>query len=47
MAERVNLDQIKRHDDGSRPGIDPTGIVPPGPDLHFDAPNDRALRFGR
>ncbi|MEG9505380.1 MAG: glutathione S-transferase family protein [Methylorubrum extorquens] len=46
VAETVNLDQIKRHYYGSHPGINPTGIVPLGPELDFTAPNDRALRFG-
>ncbi|KQQ31193.1 glutathionyl-hydroquinone reductase YqjG [Methylobacterium sp. Leaf123] len=46
VAETVNLDQIKRHYYGSHPGINPTGIVPLGPELDFAAPNDRALRFG-
>ena len=45
VAETVDLDQIKRHYYGSHPNINPTGIVPLGPDLHFEAPNDRALRF--
>ncbi len=46
VAGTVNLDQIKRHYYGSHAGINPTGIVPLGPELHFGAPNDRALRFG-
>ncbi len=28
------------------PTLNPTGIVPLGPELDFAAPNDRALRFG-
>ncbi|MGX5775022.1 glutathione S-transferase family protein [Methylorubrum zatmanii] len=47
VAETVNLDHIKRHYYGSHAGINSTGIVPLGPELHVDAPNDRALRFGR
>lgn len=45
VAETVNLAHIKRHYYESHPTINPTGIVPLGPDLAFDAPNDRALRF--
>ena len=45
VAGTVNLDHIKRHYYGSHPTINPTGIVPLGPDVHFEAPNDRALRF--
>lgn len=47
VSETVNFDQIKRHYYGSHAGINPTGIVPLGPELSLDAPNDRALRFGR
>ncbi|MFF8802320.1 MULTISPECIES: glutathione S-transferase family protein [unclassified Methylobacterium] len=46
VAETVNFEQIKRHYYASHAGINPTGIVPLGPELHPDAPNDRALRFG-
>jgi putative glutathione S-transferase len=42
VAETVSIDQIKRHYYGSHTRINPTGIVPLGPDLHFDAPHDRA-----
>ncbi|KQT07249.1 glutathionyl-hydroquinone reductase YqjG [Methylobacterium sp. Leaf399] len=45
VAETVNLTHIKRHYYESHPTINPTGIVPLGPDLGLDAPNDRALRF--
>jgi putative glutathione S-transferase len=45
VAETVNLTHIKRHYYESHPTINPTGIVPLGPDLAFDAPNNRALRF--
>lgn len=47
VAETVNFEQIKRHYYGSHASINPTGIVPLGPELHLDAPNDRARRFGR
>ena len=35
VAETVNLDHIKRHYYGSHKTINPTGIVPVGPDLPF------------
>lgn len=46
IAETVNLTHIKRHYYESHPTINPTGIVPLGPEIDFTAPNDRALRFG-
>jgi putative glutathione S-transferase len=45
VAETVNLDHIKRHYYGSHRHINPTGIVPLGPQLDFSAPHDRG-RFG-
>jgi putative glutathione S-transferase len=45
VAETVSLDQIKRHYYGSQRQVNPTGIVPVGPQLDFSAPHDRA-RFG-
>jgi glutathionyl-hydroquinone reductase len=42
VAETVNLDHIKRHYYGSHKQINPTGIVPLGPQLDFSAPHDRA-----
>ncbi len=32
---------IKRHYDGTHQSIDPTGIVPAGPQLDLDAPHAR------
>ena len=46
VAETVSMDQIKRHYYGSHRHINPTGIVPLGPQLDFAAPHDRE-RFGR
>lgn len=46
VAETVSLDHIKRHYYGSHPTINPTGIVPLGPELDFSAPHDRG-RFAR
>jgi putative glutathione S-transferase len=41
VAETVNLDHIKRHYYGSHKTINPTGVVPKGPALDYDAPHDR------
>jgi putative glutathione S-transferase len=45
VAETVSLGQIKRHYYGSQRQVNPTGIVPIGPQLDFSAPHDRG-RFG-
>jgi putative glutathione S-transferase len=45
VAETVSLAQIKRHYYHSQRQVNPTGIVPVGPQLDFAAPHDRA-RFG-
>jgi putative glutathione S-transferase len=42
IAETVNLDHAKRHYYESHRGINPSGIVPIGPDLNFDEPHGRA-----
>jgi putative glutathione S-transferase len=42
VAETVNMDHIKRHYYGSQRKVNPTGIVPLGPQLDFTAPHDRA-----
>jgi len=41
IAETVNMDHIKRHYYMSHKGINPTGIVPLGPELDFMAPHGR------
>jgi len=46
VAETVNLDHIKRHYFMSMTAINPTRIVPLGPELHLSAPHDRG-RFTR
>jgi len=46
IASTVNLDHIKRHYYMSMPAINPTRIVPLGPELNFAAPHDRG-RFER
>ena len=45
IAETVDFDHIKRHYYASHATINPTGIVPLGPELDFAAPHDRG-RFG-
>ncbi len=42
VAETVNMDNIKRHYYGSMRQINPSGIVPLGPQLDFTSPHDRA-----
>src|SRR5471030_1893499 len=42
VAETTSLQQIKRHYYGSQRQVNPTGIVPVGPQLDFAAPHDRA-----
>jgi glutathionyl-hydroquinone reductase len=41
VAATVNMDHIKRHYYGSQRHVNPTGIVPLGPQLDFFAPHDR------
>ncbi|MFZ3353268.1 MAG: glutathione S-transferase family protein [Xanthobacteraceae bacterium] len=41
IAGTVSIDQIKTHYYGSQRQVNPTGIVPIGPSLDFDAPHDR------
>jgi len=45
VAATVNMTHIKRHYYGSHRTINPTGIVPAGPDLDYSRPHDRN-RFG-
>lgn len=45
IAETVDLTQIKRHYYWSQRQVNPTGIVPIGPQLDFSVPHDRR-RFG-
>jgi putative glutathione S-transferase len=42
VAETVNFEHIKRHYYMSHPQINPTRIVPLGPEIRLDAPHDRA-----
>jgi len=46
IASTFRLDHCKRHYYGSHRQINPTGIVPVGPDIDFAAPHDRD-RFGK
>jgi putative glutathione S-transferase len=46
VAETVSLQQIKRHYYNSQRQVNPTGIVPVGPQLDFSAPHDRARFSG-
>jgi putative glutathione S-transferase len=41
IAATVSIDQIKRHYYGSQRQVNPTGIVPIGPIIDFNAPHDR------
>lgn len=41
VRETVDFDHIKRHYYQSHTRINPTGIVPAGPDLDYDAPTER------
>ncbi|HWM47281.1 MAG TPA: glutathione S-transferase family protein [Xanthobacteraceae bacterium] len=45
VAETVSIPEIKRHYYRSHRQINPSGIIPLGPDLDFNAPHDRG-RFG-
>jgi putative glutathione S-transferase len=38
------MDHIKRHYYGSQRTVNPTGIVPKGPDIDFTAPHERSGR---
>ena len=43
VAETVDIDQIKRHYYVSQRTINPTQVVPVGPELSFDGPHGRDL----
>ncbi|MCH8000692.1 MAG: glutathione S-transferase family protein [Proteobacteria bacterium] len=42
VAETVNLHHIKQHYYGSHESVNPSGIVPAGPEIDFTAAHDRA-----
>lgn len=46
VAETVDIEHIKKHYYGSHGTVNPTLIVPKGPEIDFGAPHDRA-RFGK
>ncbi len=46
VRETVNLAHIKKHYYGSHRRINPTGIVPKGPEIDFEAPHGRAKLAG-
>jgi putative glutathione S-transferase len=46
VAETVSIDHIKRHYYMSHRQINPSGIVPLGPELNFTAPHDRGRFAG-
>jgi len=41
VSETINMDQIKRHYYYSHDSINPTRIIPKGPELDFSSPHDR------
>ena len=41
VADTVNMDHIKRHYYASHATINPTGVVPVGPDIDFTVPHER------
>jgi putative glutathione S-transferase len=45
VAETVNMDHIKHHYFGSHGSINPTGIVPKGPEIDFMLPHGRENIF--
>jgi putative glutathione S-transferase len=47
VSATVNFDHIKHHYYGSHRHINPTGIVPLGPELKLDAPHDRGRLVDR
>ena len=46
IAGTVDIDYIKRHYYYSHTSINPTQIIPKGPDLQFDIAHDRETKFG-
>ena len=41
VAQTCNLRHIKQHYFGSHPSVNPSGVIPLGPQLDFDAPHGR------
>jgi putative glutathione S-transferase len=42
VAQTVRMDHIKAHYYGSHLSINPTGVVPLGPEIDYEAPHTRA-----
>ncbi|MDR6929066.1 glutathione S-transferase family protein [Pseudomonas sp. BE134] len=47
IAETVDFEHIKNHYYGSHKTINPTGVVPKGPEQDFTAPHDRERLIGK
>ena len=47
IAETVDVEYIKQHYYYSHTSINPTQIVPKGPELNFDSAHNRAEKFER
>jgi len=45
IAETVDIDYIKRHYYYSHTSVNPTQVIPKGPELNFDLPHDRAKKI--
>ena len=43
IAETINMEHIKKSYYGSHSTVNPTGIVPAGPEFHPEAPHERHL----
>ena len=43
IAQTINMEHIKKSYYGSHSMVNPTGIVPVGPDFHPEAPHERHL----
>lgn len=46
IADTLDIDYCKRHYYVSHTTINPTQVIPKGPALDFNAPHDRAVKFG-
>lgn len=46
VAETTNFRHIKAHYYGTHRNINPTGIIPLGPEIDFNLPHDRDRKFG-
>lgn len=46
IANTVDIDYIKRHYYVSHTSINPTQIIPKGPEQDFNQPHDRSVKFG-